>query len=63
MRSEHWHDALYDARNTAELFAVVRNGEQCSQALKIVMEALKPKKLGNTLGDLFDFNVLREQLV
>ena len=39
----HMHDALCDAKNTAELFAIVRNEERCNVVLKAVMEALRPK--------------------
>ena len=56
------HSALCDARNTAELFAIVRNEERCNIVLKSVMEALRPKKLGGTLGDMIDFGSLMAQL-
>ncbi len=56
------HDALDDAKNTAELFAIVRNEERCSVVLKTVMEVLKPKNVNNTLGDMFDFSALMAQL-
>ena len=39
----HMHDALCDAKNTAELFAIDRNEERCNVVLKAVMDALKPK--------------------
>lgn len=58
----HMHDALCDARNTAELFALVRDEEKCESALRSVMDALKPKKLGGTLGDMIDFSALLAQL-
>ena len=53
-----WHDALYDARNTAALFRTVRDPEACQKALGQVIRALKPEKKGTTLGDLFDFGSL-----
>lgn len=56
------HDALCDAKNTAELFAIVRNEERCKVVLKAVMDALRPKNVNSTLGDLFDFSALRAQL-
>ena len=52
------HDALCDARNTAELFAIVRDDKRCKAALESVMEALKPKKICGPLGDMFDFSGL-----
>ena len=58
----HMHDALCDAKNTAELFAIVRDEEKCNEVLKIVLEALKPKKENLTLGDMIDFSALMEQL-
>lgn len=33
----HMHDALCDAKNTAELFAIVYNEERCNVVLKAVM--------------------------
>lgn len=59
----HMHDALCDAKNTAELFAIVRDEERCNVVLKSVMEALKPKSINGTLGELFNFNELLAQLV
>lgn len=52
------HDALYDARNTANLLMTVRTPELCRKALDIVIEALSPKPIGSSLGDLFDFSQL-----
>lgn len=59
----HMHDALCDAKNTAELFAIVRNEERCNVVLRVVMDALRPKNMNNTLGDMFDFGALMAQLV
>ena len=53
-----YHDALFDARNTAALFRTVRDPEACWKALGKVIRALKPEKKGTTLGDLFDFGSL-----
>lgn len=58
----HMHDALCDAKNTAELFAIVRNEERCSVVLKAVMDVLKSKSISNTLGDMIDFGALMAQL-
>lgn len=57
----HMHDALCDAKNTAELFAIVRNEERCNVVLGTVMEALKEKNV-STLGDMIDFGALMGQL-
>lgn len=59
----HMHDALCDAKNTAELFAIVRNEERCNVVLRAVMDALKPKYVDNKLGDMIDFGTLMAQLV
>ena len=57
----HMHDALCDAKNTAELFAIVRNEERCNAVLKTVIDALKPKDVCGTLGDMIDFGALLAQ--
>lgn len=56
------HDALWDAKNTATLFAIVRDEKQCNKVLSSVIEALKPNKKKFTLGDMFDFDALLEQM-
>ena len=56
------HDALCDARNTAELFAIVRNENRCQEVLQTVMDALKPKSVSGTLGDMIDFGALMAQI-
>ena len=58
----HMHDALCDAKNTAKLFAIVRNEERCNVVLKAVMDVLKPKNISSTLGDMIDFGALMAQL-
>ena len=58
----HMHDALCDAKNTAELFAIVRNEERCNAVLKSVMDVLKTKDISSTLGDMIDFGALMAQL-
>lgn len=57
----HQHDALCDAKNTAEIFAIVRNEKRCKKVLKYVLDALTPKKVECSLGDLFDFSSLLAQ--
>ena len=57
----HMHDALCDAKNTAELFAIVRNEERCKVVLKAVMDVLKPKNTNSTLGEMVDFGALMAQ--
>ena len=52
------HDALYDARTTAELLKIVRTPELCRVALEHVIDALTPKEISTSLGDLFDFSAL-----
>ena len=49
------HDALVDARNTADLLSIVRDETKCKKALKNVIEVLKPKN-NLSLGDMFDFS-------
>ena len=58
----HMYDALCDAKNTAELFAIVRNKERFDLVLKAVEKALKPKKNSSTLGDMVDFGTIMAQL-
>ena len=56
------HDALWDAKNTAELFAIVRNEDKCEEVLKNVIDAFRPKKITESLGGMFDFEALKAQL-
>lgn len=56
------HDALWDAKNTAALFAIVRDEKRCNEVLASVIEALKPNKKKFTLGDMFDFDAMLEQM-
>ena len=53
-----YHDALYDARNTATLFGIIRTPEKCKKALDLVIDALNPPTHNTTLGDLFNFSEL-----
>ena len=56
------HDALYDARNTAELLALSRDEPKFEEKLKYVLEALRSDDQDATLGDMIDFSALLEQL-
>ena len=53
-----YHDALYDARNTAKLFRIIRDPEECKKALSLVINALNPVSKNITLGELFNFSEL-----
>lgn len=53
-----FHDALDDARNTAELLSVIRTPAKCKKALEHVIEALTPKSISTTLGEMFNFDAL-----
>ena len=49
--------------SSAAIFYVEgENGLQFVSILKVVMDVLKPKNIGSTLGDLFDFSALRAQI-
>ncbi len=50
------HDALDDARNTAELLQVFRDETLFNKTLRKIKEAMEPTPCTNTLGDLFDFS-------
>ena len=50
------HDPLCDASNTATLLRILRDRELCDIALGHVIEALTPKTVGTTLGQLFNFS-------
>ena len=55
----HEHDALDDARNTAELLKIVRTPSLCESALQHIIEVLTPTPTCSAaLGDLFDFGAL-----
>lgn len=49
------HDALVDARNTAELLTIARVEEKRQIALDKIAEMLNPTPLTSTLGSMFDF--------
>lgn len=52
------HDALWDARNTAKLFSIVRTPDKCEKALASVIDAFKTKDCSTSLGAMFDFTAL-----
>lgn len=50
------HDALDDARNTAELLKIFRDEELFNLTLRKIEEIMKPSSLGNTLGSMIDLS-------
>lgn len=55
------HDALCDARNTAELFIMAQDKELFAKKMKPIIDALKPSEPTTyALGDIFNFNQLEE---
>lgn len=50
------HDALDDARNTAELLHLFRDEELFDKTLRKIEEVMKPSSLENTLGSMFDLS-------
>ena len=50
------HDALDDARNTAELLQVFRDEELFNTTLRKIKEYMEPSDFGNAIGDLIDFS-------
>ena len=50
------HDALDDARNTAELLQIFRDEELFDKTLKKIKEFMEPTEIGSTIGDLIDFS-------
>lgn len=50
------HDALDDARNTAELLQIFNDEKLFNKTLKKIEEIMKPSSLENTLGSMFDFS-------
>ncbi|MBR2766321.1 MAG: hypothetical protein IKE03_10120 [Blautia sp.] len=53
------HDALYDARNTAHLYAMISNPADYKAELKKVIDYLHPEPIGVSIGDMFDFSKLK----
>ena len=50
------HDALDDARNTAEVLHIFKNEALYNHTLRKIEEVMTPKNLGNTLGSMVDFS-------
>ena len=50
------HDALDDARNTAQLLQIYKDRNLFDLTLSKIAEVMKPSSLGNTLGSMFDFS-------
>lgn len=51
------HDALDDARNTAELLQVFSDKELFDTTLRKIKEFMEPTETHSTIGDLIDFSV------
>ena len=48
------HDALWDARNTAEVFVLSKDKEKFEKVMAPIMEVYKPKQtMTYSLGDIF----------
>lgn len=52
------HDALDDARNTAELLQIFRDKDLFETTLRKIKEAMEPTPIGCSIGDMIDFSVL-----
>ena len=52
------HDALDDARNTADLFRVFRGRRDADCRLTMIEEVMKPPEFVNSIGSLVDFSKL-----
>lgn len=50
------HDALDDARNTAELLNVFSDTELFNKTLKKIEEVMKPTSIDYSIGSIFDFS-------
>lgn len=50
------HDALDDARNTAELLHIFHDKELFEMTLKKIEDAMKPTPMGITFGSMFDLS-------
>ena len=51
------HNALDDARNTAELFHVFKDEALFNNTLSKIREVMQPKSIGSTIGDIFDLSI------
>ena len=52
------HDALDDARNTAELLHIFKDEKLFALTLQKIQENMAPKSISYSLGDLFDFSLV-----
>lgn len=50
------HDALDDARNTAELLHIFRDEELFDETLGKIKELMEPSEIRSTIGDMIDFS-------
>lgn len=50
------HDALDDARNTAELIQIFKDKELFDKTLKRIKDAMTPKSFGISIGDMVDLS-------
>ena len=50
------HDALFDARNTAELLSIARVEDKRKNTLDLISKMLKPSEFTTSLGSMFDFS-------
>ena len=49
------HDALWDARNTADIYRLSLDREKFNKVMKPIVDLFKPKKqMGTSLGELFE---------
>jgi ERI1 exoribonuclease 2 len=51
------HDALDDARNTAELLHILRDGNLFDLTLRKIKEYMEPSSVASSMGELFDFSM------
>ena len=51
------HDALDDARNTAELFRAFKDKDIFEKTLRKIKEYMEPKTLSSSIGDMFDLSL------
>ena len=52
------HDALDDARNTAELLQIFKDKELFNATLRKIKEFMEPSSIGSSIGELIDFSAL-----
>lgn len=58
----HAHDAVWDARNTARLFAICQDEKSLPETLQKIRELLTPHRIVCTMGELIDFDALMLQV-